>query len=158
MLPRCFFFCTLLFASSLEGARQIHPNLTHFGSNLTVAPGQTIRNATCFLCSAAVEGEVTGSIHVFAGDVSLDSKVAGNVLVFGGNLALASNAAVEGTVLIFGGHLHAGSAAMRHPPHVISALVFLPLLLVICLVIGGLIVLVRRRVRGPIAYPPLPRI
>jgi hypothetical protein len=158
MLPRCFVFCTLIFASSLDGAAQFHPNLTRFGRNLTVAPSQTVRNATCFLCSAAVDGEVTGSVHVFAGDVFLSGKVEGNVLVFGGNVSLATSAAVDGQVLIFGGHYYPGSATLGHPPHVISALVFLPIILIICLVIGGLIVLTRRMVRGPITYPPLPRL
>jgi hypothetical protein len=31
-------------------------------------------------------------------------------------------------------------------------------ILVICAVIGGLIVAARRMVRGPVAYPPLPRL
>ncbi|HTZ58486.1 MAG TPA: polymer-forming cytoskeletal protein [Acidobacteriaceae bacterium] len=157
MLPRCFVLCTLILAPSLTIA-QSTPSLSHFGRNLAVAPNQTIENATCFLCSVAVDGQVNGSVHVFAGDVFLNGRVAGDVVVFGGNLSLTSSAVVDGHMLIFGGHLHQDPAAMPHPATVISALVFLPLILTLCLVIGALIVLARRMVRGPIAYPPLPRL
>lgn len=157
-LPRCFVFCTLILAPSLGGVGQSIPNLSQFGRNLTVASNQTVHDAVCFLCSAAVDGQVTGSVHVFAGNVFLNSHVTGNVLVFGGNLSLTSGASVNGHVLIFGGHLHQDSATMADPPRVISALVFLPIILMISLVIGGLIVLTRRMVRGPVAYPPLPRL
>jgi hypothetical protein len=41
---------------------------------------------------------------------------------------------------------------------VLPPIIFLPLILVIFAIIGGLIVLTRRMVRGPVAYPPLPRL
>jgi Na+-transporting NADH:ubiquinone oxidoreductase subunit NqrE len=41
---------------------------------------------------------------------------------------------------------------------VFSPIIFLPLILLICAIIGGLIVLTRRMVRGPVAFPPLPRL
>jgi hypothetical protein len=123
-----------------------------------VAADQTVHNARCFLCSAEVEGHATGSVHVFAGNIFLNGSVAGNVLVFGGNLTLTSGAAISGHVFIFGGHLHQGSAAIDHPPTVFAPIIFLPVILVICATIGSLIVLTRRMVRGPVAYPPLPRL
>ena len=70
----------------------------------------------------------------------------------------ASGATIGGHVLIFGGHLHQYSPAPRNPPTVFSPIIFLPIILVICAIIGTLIVLARRMVRGPIAYPPLPRL
>jgi hypothetical protein len=157
MIPRCLVLCTLILSPSLAVA-QPAANLAHFGKNFSVASNQTVHNATCVLCSAVVDGHVTGSVHVFAGNVYLSGRVTGNVLVFGGNLSLTSGAVIDGQVLIFGGHLHQDPAALGRQATVISALVFLPIILTLCLVIGVLIVLTRRMVRGPVAYPPLPRL
>lgn len=157
MLPRCFVLCTLILVPPLSGVAQSFPNLRHFGRNIAVAPDQTVHHATCFLCSAQVEGHATG-VRVFAGNVFLSGSVAGNVLVFGGNLTLTRGAAVGGYVLVFGGHLHQDSAAIDHPPTVFAPIIFLPIILVICAAIGGLIVLTRHMVRGPVVYPPLPRL
>jgi hypothetical protein len=134
------------------------PNLKRFGHNATVAPNETLQDVSCVLCSVAVNGNVSGNVHVFAGDVLLDGKVAGNVLVVGGNLSVTSRAQTEGSVIVFGGHLRDGSFPLTHPPRVISALIFLPALLILCIGIGTLIRLTRRMVRGPLVYPPLPRL
>jgi hypothetical protein len=123
-----------------------------------VAAGETVNNVSCFLCSAEVDGHATGSVRVFAGNVFLNGFVGGNVLVFGGNLTLTSSATIGGHVFIFGGHLHQDSTTANHSQTVFSPIIFLPVILVICAIIGGLIVLARRMVRGPVAYPPLPRL
>jgi hypothetical protein len=153
MLPRCFVVCTLLLATSLAGS-----NVFHVGRNILLAPDKEFRNATCILCSADVEGRATGSVRVFAGNVFLNGSVGGNVLVFGGNVTLTSNAKIDGRVVVFGGHLHQDPAAVSHTHTVFSPIIFLPLILLICAIIGGLIVLTRRMVRGPVAFPPLPRL
>jgi hypothetical protein len=147
MLSRCLIACTLILA----------PNVRHVGRNVVVAADETVQNVGCFLCSAEVDGHATGSVRVFAGHVFLNGYVGGNVLVFGGNLTLTSSANVGGHVFIFGGHLHQDSTS-DHPHTVFSPVIFLPVILVICAIIGGLIVLARRMVRGPVAYPPLPRL
>jgi hypothetical protein len=95
---------------------------------------------------------------VFAGNVFLTGSVGGNVLVFGGNVTLTSSARVDGRVVIFGGHLHQDPAAVSRTQTVFAPIIFLPLILLICAIIGSLIVLTRRMVRGPIAFPPLPRL
>jgi hypothetical protein len=153
MLPRCFVVCTLLLATSLAGS-----NVFHVGRNILLAPDKEFRNATCILCSADVEGRATGSVRVFAGNVFLNGSVGGNVLVFGGNVTLTSNAKIDGRVVVFGGHLHQDPAAVSHTHTVFSPIIFLPLILLICAIIGGLIVITRRMVRGPVAFPPLPRL
>jgi hypothetical protein len=158
MLPRCFVVCTLLLASSLAGIAQSLPNLLHIGRNVLLASDQQFHNAGCILCSADVEGRATGSVRVFAGNVFLNGSVGGNVLVFGGNVTLTSSAKVDGRVVVFGGHLHQDPAAVSHTRTVIPPIIFLPIILLICAFIGGLIVLTRRMVRGPVAYPPLPRL
>lgn len=148
---RCFVLCTLI----LVGAPSA-PNVRHFGRNVTIAPGETVRNAGCFLCSAEVDGHTTGSVRVVAGNVFLNGSVDGNVVVFGGNVTLTGSATVGGRVFIFGGHLHQDTG--DHPNTVLPPIIFLPVILIIVGVIGWLIVLTRRAVRGPIAYPPLPRL
>jgi hypothetical protein len=150
-------FCTLILAPSLAGVAPA--NVRHFGRNILVAPDETVQNASCFLCSAQVDGHATGSVRVFAGHVFLNGSISGNVLVFGGNLTLTSGAAIGGHVFIFGGHLHQDSTTTANYPHtVLPPIIFLPLILVIFAIIGGLIVLTQRMVRGPVAYPPLPRL
>jgi hypothetical protein len=156
MFPRCFVVCTLLLAPWLAGVAQ--PNLLHLGRNILLPPGQEFHNAGCILCSADVEGRATGSVRVFAGNVFLTGSVGGNVLVFGGNVTLTSSAKVDGRVVIFGGHLHQDPAAVSRTQTVFAPIIFLPLILLICAIIGSLIVLTRRMVRGPIAFPPLPRL
>jgi hypothetical protein len=156
MLPQCLVLSTLLLAPSLPVVGS--PNVVHVGHNILLPLEQRFHNATCFLCSADVEGRTTGSVRVFAGNVFLSGAVAGNVLVFGGNVTLASGAKVGGQVVIFGGHLHQDPSAASPARTVLPPIIFLPLILLICAVIGGLIVLTRRMVRGPVAYPPLPRL
>jgi hypothetical protein len=158
MLPRCFVVCTLLLASSLAGIAQSRPNLLHVGRNILLAPDKEFRNATCILCSADVEGRATGNVRVFAGNVFLNVSVAGDVLVFGGNVTLTSSAKVDGRVVVFGGHLHQDPAAVSNTRTLFPPIIFLPIILGICVIIGGLIVLARRMVRGPVAFPPLPRL
>ena len=156
MFPRCFVLCTLLLAPWLAGVAQ--PNLLHLGRNILLPSGQEFHNAGCILCSADVEGRATGSVRVFAGNVFLTGSVGGNVLVFGGNVTLTSSAKVDGRVVIFGGHLHQDPAAISRTQTVFAPIIFLPMILLICAIIGALIVLTRRMVRGPVAFPPLPRL
>jgi hypothetical protein len=158
MLPRCFVICTLFLVPSLPGVAQSLPNVLHVGRNVAFAPGQRFHNADCILCSVDVDGNATGSVRVFAGNVFLNGSVAGNVLVFGGNVTLTGKSTVGGRVVVFGGHLHQDAASASHIFTVLPPLIFLPLILLICAVIGGLIVLTRRMVRGPVAFPPLPRL
>jgi hypothetical protein len=158
MLSRCLMLCTLILAPSLAGVAQSPANVRHVGRNILVAPAETVQNASCFLCSAEVNGHAAGSVRVFAGHVFLNGSVGGNVLVFGGNLTLTSSAAIGGHVFIFGGRLQQDSTTANYPHTVLPPIIFLPLILVIFAIIGGLIVLTRRMVRGPVAYPRLPRL
>lgn len=158
MLSRCLMVCTLILAPSLTGVAQSPANLRHFGRNILVAAGETVQNASCFLCSTEVNGHATGSLRVFAGHVFLNGSVGGNVLIFGGNLTLTNSAAIGGRVFIFGGHLHQDPTSPNHPHTVLPPIIFLPLILVIFAIIGILIVLAQRTVRGDAAYPPLSRL
>jgi hypothetical protein len=159
MFSRCLMVCTLTLAPALAGIGRSPANVRHFGRNILVAAGETVQNVSCFLCSAEVNGHVTGSVRVFAGHVFLNGSVGGNVVVFGGNLTLtSSSAAIGGHVFIFGGRLRHDSSTANYPHTVLPPIIFLPLILIVFAIIGSLIVLTRRMVRGPVAYPPLPRL
>lgn len=156
MLPGRFVLCTLLLLPSSAGPSS--PDALHVGKNVAVAPGQVLHNVSCILCSAEVEGRVAGSVRVFAGNVFLNGPVAGNVLAFGGNVTLAGQSKVGGRVVIFGGHLHQDAGAISPARTVLPPIIFLPLILMICAAVGGLIVLTRRMVHEQGAYPRLPRL
>jgi hypothetical protein len=158
MLPRSLILCTLLLAPSLPGVAQFSPNVLHFGRDIVLPREQRFHNVSCLLCSANVEGRTTGSVRVFAGNVFLNGAVAGDVLVFGGNVTLTGSATVGGRVVIFGGRLHQDPAAISLRHTVLPPIIFLPMVLVIAAIIEGLIVLTRRMVRGPVVFPPLPRL
>ena len=64
MFPRCLVVCTLILLGSLAGAAQSSPDVFRFGRNIVLAPDQRFHNAGCFLCSADVEGQGTGSVRV----------------------------------------------------------------------------------------------
>ena len=151
MLPRCLLLSTLLLAPSLPVVGS--PNVVHFGHNILLPVEQRFHNASCFLCSTDVEARTTGSVRVFAGNVFLSGAVAGHVVVFGGNVTLANGAKVGGRVVIFGGHLHQDPDAASPAQTVLP-----PIILFICVLIAGLIFLTRRMVRGPVLFPPLPRL
>jgi hypothetical protein len=138
----------------LAGGAQ--PDTVHFGQDLLVAQNQTFRNATCFLCSVEVTGRTTGGVRVFAGNVLISGSVGGDVLIFGGNLTLRNGARVGGRVFILGGRIYSTNL---HPLQTVFApIIFLPLVLLVGVVVGCLIFLTRRMVRGPIIFPPLPRL
>src|SRR5271156_4166136 len=155
---RCLVLCTLILVPSLAGLGQSLPEVRHFGRNILVAAGETVQSAGCFLCSAEVNGHTVNSVRVFAGNVFLNGSVGGNVLVFGGNVTLTSSAHIGGQVFIFGGHLQQDPSSGDHPHTVLPPIIFLPVILVVCVIIGGLIVIARRMVRGPVLFPPLPRL
>jgi hypothetical protein len=134
------------------------PDVLHFGRNIAVLPDQQIRNASCFLCSVDVSGHASGGVRAFAGNVLLSGSVNGNVLVFGGNVSLAGNSVIDGRVIIIGGHLLQDPAAKSTRHTVLPPIIFLPVILLICIIMGTLIRLTRRSIRGPIVFPPLPRL
>ena len=156
MFPRCFVICALLMAPPLP-AHPV-PDVVRFGRNLVLPADQPFHNASCFLCSAFIEGRGSGSVRVFAGNVFLNGMVSGRVLVFGGNVTLTSKAQVGQRVIVFGGHFYQNTQSPGPPRTILPPIIFLPLILLVSLVTGWLVVLTRRMVRGPVAYPPLPRL
>jgi hypothetical protein len=153
MLPRYLVFSGLILALLRPS-----PDVLHFGRNITVLPDQQVRNVSCILCSVDVSGNISGQVRAFAGNVSLSGLVSGNILVFGGNVSLAAGSAASGNVIIVGGRLLQAPTATCSRHTVLPPLIFLPIILLICIIMGALILLTRRSIRGPIVFPPLPRL
>ena len=158
MLPRCLAFCVLLLTPALSGFAQAAPSRVHFGRNISLSSTQSFHSIICYLCSASVQGSGSGNVVVFAGNAFIDGIVGGRVVVFGGNVTLTAKAVVGKNVVIVGGHLTQDQASSVPKHTVISPIIFLPVILVLALAFGGLILLTRRMVRGPIMFPPLPRL
>jgi hypothetical protein len=153
MLPRCLVFSGLFLALLRPS-----PDALHFGRNLDVPADQQLRSVSCILCSIDVSGQVARHVRAFAGNVSLSGQVNGNILVFGGNVSLAAGSVTGGSVIIIGGHLLQDPAAKCSQHTVLPPVIFLPVILLICVIMGALIRLTRRSIRGPIVFPPLPRL
>jgi hypothetical protein len=81
------------------------PDLTQFGSDITVETDQQTGEVTCFGCSVRVRGHVNGDVTVFAGGITIEEEgeVAGDVTNFGRGVRLDRSAKVDGDVTVFGG-------------------------------------------------------
>jgi hypothetical protein len=137
-----------------------NPDITQFGHDIRVEPGQKVGDVTCFNCSIYVRGEATSDLTAFHGDIFIgeNAVVAGDVTDFLGDARLANGAKISGDVTVFGGMLH------RQPGAMVSGdvttfenkfLVFLMLLspLVVVAAIVALIVWLVRRNRRRTGVP-----
>ncbi len=79
-----------------------------FGSNIRVAPGETIHDAVCFFCSVDNRGTVEGDIVVFFGSVRIDGKANHDVVNFFGNVTAADGASIGQDLVKFFGTVRLG--------------------------------------------------
>ena len=77
---------------------------TYFGQDIYVAPGQEVRNATCFFCSVQLEGDLTGHAFVLFGNITVLGRVDRSVTVIGGNAVVDAQARILGTTAVIGGN------------------------------------------------------
>jgi len=86
---------------------------TQFGSDINIAPGENIGDATCFFCTVRVRGQVTGDVTAFGGSIVVedDGEVAGDVTDFGRGVRLDKGGKVGGDVTVFGGPVRRDPAA-----------------------------------------------
>ena len=77
---------------------------TYFGQDIYIAPGQQIRNATCFFCSVQVEGDLSGHAFVIFGNSTVLGQVGRRVTVIGGNAVIDAQARILGTTTVLGGN------------------------------------------------------
>jgi hypothetical protein len=102
MRPRLLAF---ILAAVVLGAIPAHADndRVQFGSNIRVAPDETIHDAVCFFCSVDDRGTVNGDIVVFFGSVRLDGKANHDVVNFFGSVNAGEGASIgEDLVKFFG--------------------------------------------------------
>ena len=108
-----FKLCVIFVLASLTWAKG-NPDITQFGHDIRVEPGQKVGDVTCFNCSIYVRGEATSDLTAFHGDILIgeNAVVAGDVTDFLGDARLANGAKISGGVTVFGGMLHRQPGAM----------------------------------------------
>lgn len=165
-LPRSLFLSAVLIASlALAGlARRDHHSSGNdrasFGSDITVAEGETVGDVACAFCSVHLHGDVTGDVAVAFGSVTVDPgrTIAGDTAVLEGDLNLGEGAAVNGDLAILAGTDRLAEGAVVHGsravvPQPLGTLILLSPLLFLIAILWLIVYFVRRgRYRFP-AYP-----
>ena len=106
-------FLLLAFSASVP-AQSAEGDRVEFGRNITIEPGQSTGDISCFNCSVYVRGTANGDIAVFGGRVVVEGKVKGDIAVFWGTVRLEEGAQTGGDVAAFGGSIRrAPTAAIR---------------------------------------------
>jgi hypothetical protein len=74
------------------------------GQTFTIPEGETAGDVACAFCTVRVEGDVSGDVLTFFGNVEVapDRRVAGDLAVFGGSTTLKDGARVGGDLFVFG--------------------------------------------------------
>lgn len=158
-MPKLLLAAALLFVIATPFARADQDRAS-FGSDITVAEGETAADIACAFCSVHVHGDIKGDVAVFLGSVTVDPmhSVSGDVAIFGGNLNLGDESEVGGDVAIAAGNANLAPGAAIHGEHTILPgqgwllVPFAPLLILIG-IIWLIVYLVRRnRYHFPV-YP-----
>ena len=131
-----------------------------FGSDVTVAEGETAGDIVCAFCSVHVHGQVNGDIAVLFGRVAVDEgqKISGDVATLGADLNLGEGAAVDGDVAIAAGQANLAPGAVIHGDRMVLSghgwlLVPLAPLLILAGLIWLIVWIVRRNRYRSLAYP-----
>jgi hypothetical protein len=131
-----------------------------FGSDVTVAEGDTVGDIACVFCKVRIHGSVKGDVAVLFGSVTVEEgqDISGDVAILGGDLNLGEDATVGGDVAVAAGNAHLGEDAVIHGDRMVLPgrgwlLVPLAPFLILAGIIWLVVWLVRRnRYRFP-AYP-----
>ena len=150
----------LLLVSAKSVGQQRDQERVEFGRNITVEPGQSTGDISCFHCSVYVRGNVNGDIAVFGGRVVVEGTVKSDIAVFWGSARLEEKAQVGGDVAVFGGNVRRAPTAALHG-EVVSfgrGWVLLPILIMVAilwLVIALIVWLITRGRRAPAPGQPV---
>jgi hypothetical protein len=110
LLAVCALFCIVLTTAAFADG---YHDRTHFGSNITIGPGEEVGDATCFGCSIRVRGHVNGDVTAFGGSIIIEDQgeVGGDVTTFGGGIRLSKEVQVHGDLTVLGGRMQRDPAA-----------------------------------------------
>ncbi len=154
----------------LKGGYSDGSDRASFGSDITIAEGETVGDVACAFCSVHVRGDVGGDIAVAFGSVTVDSghTVGGDTAILESDLRLGQDSAVHGDLAILAGSAHLSEGSAVHGsraivPQPLGTLLLLSPLLFFIAVIWLIVYLVRRNhyrfpayPQGKGIYPPPP--
>lgn len=158
---RLLFAALLVTLATPAFAKGSHGNdRASFGSDITIAEGESAGDVACAFCSIHVRGDVTGDVAVFMGSVNVEPghAIAGDTAIAAGDLNLGEGSSVNGDLAILGGSANLADGAAVHGsrsviPQPLGGLILLSPLLVLVGIIWLIVYMVRRsRYRFPM-YP-----
>jgi hypothetical protein len=157
---RRLLFAVVLLALTVPAFARKDSDRASFGSDITVADGETVSDIACAFCSVHVHGQVNGDIAVAFGSIIVDDQrnISGDIATFGGDLSLGQEARVNGDVAVMAGDIKLGEGASIGGSKVVSpSRLWLLIPFAPFLILGGIIWLIvyfvrQRRYRFP-AYP-----
>lgn len=106
MRLRLLALCLMAAAFALPARAQ--NDIVQFGSNLQIAPGESVHDAVCFFCSVDDRGTVKGDIVVFFGNVHLAGEAHHDVVAFFGSVRADDNSTIGEDLVNFFGSIHLG--------------------------------------------------
>jgi len=103
----------VILASPFSAFADDNHDRTQVGQSISIGPGETISEATCFGCSVRVRGQVTGDVTTFGGSIIVEGmgQIGGDATTFGGDIRLDKEVKVNGDVTVFGGRVRRDPAA-----------------------------------------------
>jgi len=150
----------LLLAATLPASAKSDNDRASFGSDITVAEGETVGDIACVFCDVRVHGDVKGDIAVMFGRVEVDPghSISGDVAALGADLVLGEGATVGGDVALAAGDANVAEGATIHgsrmvlPSRLWLLLPFAPFLILIGVIWLIVYIVQRNRYQFP-AYP-----
>jgi hypothetical protein len=104
VLIACVLICFALSAAAFAAAPS---DVTHFGSDITINPGQEIGDATCVGCTVHVRGHVAGDVTALGGNIVVEApgQINGDVTTIIGGVRLDQGVSIAGDVTVLGGRI-----------------------------------------------------
>jgi hypothetical protein len=159
-MRRLLLAVAVVLASALPAYARSTDDRATFGSDITIAEGDTAGDVACMFCDVHVHGDVRGDVAVMFGKVDVDAgrSISGDVAALGADLNMGEGARVGGDLALAAGDANLASGAMVHgssmvlPGKIWLLLPFAPLLILIGVIWLIVYVVRRNRYQFP-AYP-----
>jgi hypothetical protein len=100
----CTLFCLALSTASFAGSK---PDITHFGSDISIAAGEEVGEATCFGCTVHIRGHVEGDVTAIGGNIVIEApgQIGGEATAIIGGMRLDQGVSIGGDVTVMGGRI-----------------------------------------------------
>lgn len=159
-MRRLLLAVAVVLASALPAYARSTDDRATFGSDITIAEGDTAGDVACMFCNVHIHGNVRGDVAVMFGKVDVDAgrSISGDVAALGADLNMGEGATLGGDLALAAGDANLASGAMVHgssmvlPGKIWLLLPFAPLLILIGIIWLIVYVVRRNRYQFP-AYP-----